>query len=134
MTLTTAQDTVINSLKAANGNVTTTTAGSLEIKDLTAERINAKAATTITAGITGDIIVKRLDAPESISLTVKGKGMLNADQITEDSVHVTTKKLDITAGQIAADEQPLKVKGTANENGAIELELNASTRLEHLSR
>ena len=126
VTLTTAQDTVINSLKAANGNVTTTTAGSLEITDLTAESINAKAATTITAGITGDIIVKRLEAPESIN--VHATGTLYADHLDdEDSVHVTTKKLDITAGQIAADEQPLKVKGTANENGVTELELNAST-------
>mgnify|MGYP001786155402 FL=1 len=127
VTLTTAQDTVIDSLKAANGNVTTTTAGSLEIKDLTAESINAQAATTITAGITGDIIVKRLEAPESIN--VHATGTLYADHLDDvDSVHVTTKKLDITAGQIAADEQPLKVKGTANEDGAIELELNASTK------
>lgn len=117
---------MIDSLKAENGDVTVTTAGSLAITDLTADSINAQAATTITAGITGDITVKRLDAPESISLTVNG--MLNADRITDDEVHVTTKKLDITAGQIAADEQPLKVKGTANEDGAIELELNASTK------
>ena len=38
MTLTTAQDTVIDSLKAENGDVTVTTAGSLAITDLTAER------------------------------------------------------------------------------------------------
>ena len=129
VTLTTAQDTVIDSLKAEKGDVTVTTAGSLAVTDLTAESINAKAATTITAGITGDIIVKRLEAPESIN--VHATGTLYADHLDDedkDSVHVTTKKLDITAGQIAADEQPLKVKGTANENGVTELELNASTK------
>ena len=106
-------------LTAVNGNIGTADRA-LKVK---ADTLDADAAKNIWMKSIGSTTVNHLTAPESIQFTATDK--MTAGAIAANEVHVTTKKLDITAKQIAEDTNYLKVKGYGSD---AELELQAKAQ------
>lgn len=92
-------------LTAVNGNIGTADRA-LKVK---ADTLDADAAKNIWMKSIGSTTVNHLTAPESIQFTATDK--MTAGAIAANEVHVTTKKLDITAKQIAENTNYLRVKG-----------------------
>ena len=106
-------------LTAVNGDIGTAERA-LKVK---ADTLDADAAKNIWMKSIGSTTVNHLTAPESIQFTATDK--MTAGAIAANEVHVTTKKLDITAKQIAEDTNYLKVKGYGSD---AELELQAKAK------
>ena len=106
-------------LTAVNGDIGTAERA-LKVK---ADTLDADAAKNIWMKSIGSTTVNHLTAPESIQFTATDK--MTAGAIAANEVHVTTKKLDITAKQIAEDTNYLKVKGYGSD---AELELQAKAQ------
>lgn len=124
-------------LNATAENIWMKTLNEMTVNQMTAQKsinlealknvtVNQMTAQNITMKGAGDVTVKKLSAPEYIKLNTTGKVI--AGSIGTNDVHVTTRKLDITAGQIADDTNYLRVKGYAEAGNQTELELQAKAQ------